>query len=265
MKNSRTPRPLPSPVRKGASAKMIHVPPSGSHTLRPFVLINMAMTADGKIANANRSISSFGSKRDLNHLYELRATADAVMNGARTIEANNVTMGTGGRRFRELRRRRGLSKYNLRIIVSGSGSVNPTAAIFRRRFSPIIVLTTQRVTRAKLRVLRTLAEEVWICGRNEIDFDSAFQRLRNDWNVRRLVCEGGARLNAALIRADLVDEIHVTICPLVFGGRSAPTIAESVVESSLASAKQFRIHSLSRVGDELFVLLRKMRKKRETK
>ena len=51
---------------------------------RPFVLMNMAMTADGKIATANRVVSSFGSRRDQEHLYELRATADAVMAGART-------------------------------------------------------------------------------------------------------------------------------------------------------------------------------------
>ena len=52
----------------------------------PFVLINMAMTADGKIATANRRVSSFGSPRDQDHLLQLRATADAVMAGARTAE-----------------------------------------------------------------------------------------------------------------------------------------------------------------------------------
>ena len=52
-----------------------------SHKL-PFVFVNMAMTADGKIATANRAGSSFGSARDREHLLQLRATADAVMAGA---------------------------------------------------------------------------------------------------------------------------------------------------------------------------------------
>ena len=60
---------------------------------RPFVLINMAMTADGRIATANRAVSSFGSERDHEHLLELRATADAVMCGARTVESSVVTLG----------------------------------------------------------------------------------------------------------------------------------------------------------------------------
>jgi riboflavin biosynthesis pyrimidine reductase len=66
----------------------------------PFVFINMAMTADGKIATANRAVHSFGSPRDLRHLYELRATADAVMCGARTVEISGSILGSGGEKFR---------------------------------------------------------------------------------------------------------------------------------------------------------------------
>src|SRR5215204_3532251 len=98
----------------------------GSTSL-PFALMNMAMTADGKIATANRLLSSFGSRRDLRHLYELRATADAVIAGARTVELNDVKMGPGGRHFEELRLRHGLARFNLRVIVSGTGSIPPSA------------------------------------------------------------------------------------------------------------------------------------------
>ena len=52
----------------------------------PFVFVNVAVSADGKIATANRAVHSFGSARDLKHCNELRATADAVMCGARTVE-----------------------------------------------------------------------------------------------------------------------------------------------------------------------------------
>src|SRR5277367_991692 len=105
----------------------------------------MAMTADGKIATANRAIHSFGSARDLKHLYELRATADAVMCGARTVEISQSIMGTGGEKFRRRRLKGGLAEYNLRILVSGSGSINPGAEIFKKRFSPILILTTARI------------------------------------------------------------------------------------------------------------------------
>ena len=112
----------------------------------PSVLINMAMTADGKIATANRLVSSFGTKRDHDHLLELRATADAVMAGARTVDLNPINLGPGPGKFRRLRQKCGLPEYNLRVIVSGSGSISPDAAVFGRRFSPIVMITTERTS-----------------------------------------------------------------------------------------------------------------------
>jgi riboflavin-specific deaminase-like protein len=223
---------------------------------RPFVLINMAMTADAKIATFNRRVSSFGSALDREHLYELRATADAVMAGARTIDLETVYLGPGGARFRRERIRRGLAEHNLRIIVSGSGTLDPRAAIFRARFSPILVLTTSRIGRTRLAGLRRVADEVLLCGEREIDFADALWQLRQRWNVRRLLCEGGGELNAALFRAGLVDELHLTICAKIFGGRLAPTIAEGLGAEHLADAARLRLVSTRRIGDELFVTFR---------
>jgi riboflavin-specific deaminase-like protein len=223
----------------------------------PFVLVNMAMTADGKIATANRRVHSFSSKRDLEHLYELRATADAVMCGARTVEVSRTILGTGGEKFRELRLKRGLAEYNLRIIVSGGGSINPRAAIFKKHFSPVIILTTAPASKTKLRSLRTIADEVKVCGEREINFASALRWLRTKWGVRRLLCEGGGELNDALFRADLVDELHLTICPKIFGGDSAPTIADGSGFRRLAEAAPLQIESFKRCGSETFAVFQR--------
>jgi 5-amino-6-(5-phosphoribosylamino)uracil reductase/2,5-diamino-6-(ribosylamino)-4(3H)-pyrimidinone 5'-phosphate reductase len=217
----------------------------------------MAMTADGKIATANRAVSSFGSARDYAHLLELRATADAVMAGARTVDSDEINLGPGPAKFRRLRLKRGLAECNLRVIVSGSGSINPGAHIFTKRVSPIIILTTQRASAATRRRLRTLADDVKMCGHNEVNLRQALRWLRAKWNVQRLLCEGGGELNDAMFRAGLVDELHLTICPLVFGGRRAPTIAEGIGFPNLAHAAPFRIKSLKRRGDELFAVFRR--------
>jgi riboflavin-specific deaminase-like protein len=220
----------------------------------PFVLVNMAMTADGKIATANRVVHSFGSARDLEHLYELRATTDAVMCGARTVEISNGILGAGGEKYRQQRRKNGLAENNLRVIVSGSGSINPAAEIFRNRFSPIIILTTERPSRAKLKMLRALVDEVKICGRIQINFHTALRWLRKKWQVKRLLAEGGGELNDALFRAGLVDEIHLTICPKIFGGRAAPTIADGTGAKDLKSAIGFQLESFRLVNGELFTV-----------
>ncbi len=228
----------------------------------PFVFINMAMTADGKIATANRTVSSFGSQRDFEHLLELRSGADAVMAGARTVDSNPVNLGPGPARFRRVRLKKGLAEYNLRVIVSGSGSINPRARIFRERFSPILILTTARLAKRKLKQLQGLAGEVKICGGQEIDFTRALAWLRKKWKVQRLLCEGGGELNEALFRAGLAQELHLTICPKIFGGRAAPTVASGLGVASLAEATPLRLKSMKRVGDELFLRYEVVRRRR---
>lgn len=214
----------------------------------------MAMTADGKIATANRAVASFGSARDHAHLLELRATADAVMSGARTVDSAKINLGPGGAKFRRRRLQRSLTEYNVRVLVSGSGSINPRAEVFKHRFSPILILTTHRASAAKLRQLRALADAVKVCGETEINFCTALRWLRTRWGVKRLLCEGGGELNDALFRVGLVDELHLTVCPKVFGGRTAPTIADGVGQLQLADAAQFKLKSNRRVADEMFLV-----------
>lgn len=223
----------------------------------PHVLVNMAMTADGKIATANRAVSRFGSRRDTDGLYDLRATADAVMCGARTVAAGEVRLDPGPIRYRRRRRRAGLAESHLRVLVSGSGRVSPAAAIFKHRFSPILILATEKAGPRRLRNLARLADEVRICGREEIDFAAALRWLRRKWNVRRLLVEGGGELNGALFGAGLVDELHLTICPLLFGGRRAPTIAEGAGPASLAGLRALELVSKRLVGGELFLVFRR--------
>ena len=222
----------------------------------PFVFSNFAMTADGKIAFAHHHFVPFGIGRDREHMMELRATADSVICGATTVEVTETILGTGGAQYRKQRLKNGLKEFPLRIIASGSGSIDPNANIFKKRFSPIVILTTERISKAKLKSLRTAAEAE-IFGRREIDFRAAFRWLREKWKVKRLLCEGGGELHGALIRADLLDELHLTICPTIFGGRSAPTIADGENIEHLIEAKQFKLKSLKRVGNEIFTIWRR--------
>ncbi len=223
----------------------------------PFVFINVAMTADGKIAPANRHFEPFGGPRDQQHLLELRATADAVMSGARTIDLNRVRLGPGPVRYRRQRLRRGLAEYNLRVIVSGAGTIDPQAEIFKHRFSPIIILTTGRIAKSRLARLRALADDVKICGAKELDLSEALRWLRKKWKVRRLLCEGGGELNSALFQAGLADEVHITLCPILLGGRTAPTLADGAGVAKLADAARFRLASMTRSGSALFLVYRR--------
>jgi riboflavin-specific deaminase-like protein len=223
------------------------------------VFVNVAMTADGKIATANRQVCSFSSRRDQGLLMELRAQADAVMAGARTVDLNRITLGSGSAKHRRRRLRHGLAEHNLRVVVSGAGTLNPRAAIFQTRESPLIILTSGRATQDRLKRLRRLADQVKVCGGRELDFVEALRWLRQTWGVKRLLCEGGGALNDALFRAGVVDELHLTLCPKIFGGKTAPTIADGLGMGGLDNAVRLRLKSARRSGAELFLIYRVVR------
>jgi riboflavin biosynthesis pyrimidine reductase len=72
--------------------------------------------------------------------------------------------------------------------------------------------------------------------------------------VQRLLCEGGGELNDSLFRAGMVDEIHLTICPKIFGGRGAPTVADGLGFEKLKLTKGYRLVRFQQVQAELFTV-----------
>ncbi|MBW8863402.1 MAG: dihydrofolate reductase family protein [Verrucomicrobia bacterium] len=106
-----------------------------------------------------------------------------------------------------------------------------------------------------MKSLHQLADEVKICGAAEINFPAALRWLRSKWGVKRLLCEGGGELNDALFRAGLVDEINLTICPKIFGGRTAPTISEGQGFAKLGLTPKFKLAPVHEFKGELFTVL----------
>lgn len=224
---------------------------------RPYVLLNMSMSADGKIASAQRGMNHFTSKRDEQNLYALRATVDAVMNGARTVDTAPIKMDSGSAKFRRTRLNSGLAEHALRIIVTGSGSLAAKAEVFCHHFSPIVILTSSRCPKRKLRDLAKQADDVWISPGRSIDFPRALTHLHSKWRVKRLLCEGGGGLNDAMFRGDLIDEFHLTVCPLIIGGSQAPSISDGIGFDRLNDARQFELAKRKQVGEEMFLTYRR--------
>ena len=227
-----------------------------SRNALPLVSINVAITADGKIAPDNRRFVPFSSRRDHETLLELRSRADAVLSGARTIDLGKVDLGPGGLEYRERRKARGLAEFNLRIVASGSASVNPAAHLFKRRFSPILLLTTEAAPASRLKRLKALVDDMFVSPGTTLDFRAAFAWLREKWGVKTLICEGGGEVNAPVICEGLASWIYVTICPVIFGGRSAPTLADGIGIKRLAEAIPLTLVRRELIGAELYCVYR---------
>src|SRR3954464_12807432 len=99
----------------------------------PFVIMNGAVSADGKLALENRSLIQFSSRRDQRFVLQLRATADAVLCGADTVETFSIDLGADSVACRKSRERKGLPAEPLRVLVSENGELDPSARIFQHR------------------------------------------------------------------------------------------------------------------------------------
>ena len=220
----------------------------------PFVFVNVATTADGKLAPSNRQFVPFSSREDQERMMRLRSEADAVLSGARTVDLGKVDLGPGGKKWQRKRVEGGRNEFNLRVIVSGSASVNPEAHIFRTRFSPIILLANKSAPKTRLKKLSTLTDDIHLSSGPNINFRKAFEWLREKWDVKRLLCEGGGEVNAPIFLEGLVDELHLTICPVIFGGRNAPTLADGVGIEKLSDAVQLRLKHVEEIGSEVYTV-----------
>ena len=208
---------------------------------RPFVTANFAITADGRISTRNFTPSDFSSKCDKRRLVKIRATCDAVLIGARTLAADTMTLGIPGVRGK---------KPPLRVIVSNSGRIAPTLRVFQTAGAPIVIFTTKKMP-AKTRAALASVADIFLHPTPTVDLTLALAILRADYGVKRLVCEGGGSLLRSFAAEDLLDELHLTFCPLVFGGSTAPTLT-GVPGKFLPKSTQLKLIGMKRAGDECF-------------
>jgi riboflavin-specific deaminase-like protein len=218
----------------------------------PFVMVNGAVSADGKLALENRSVIQFSSPHDQRFVLQLRATADAVLCGADTVETFSIDLGADSEACRKKRLRHGLPEEPIRVLVTDDGEIDPKARIFQKSISPVIVLTTDRAfTRCSKRLLGVATVKPF--GKSTVSFARAFRWLRQQHGIQRLLCEGGGETNAALIRAGVVDELHLTVCPILLRGGQAPTFCDGEGAKSIRGATRLKLKTVKVIQGELFL------------
>ena len=190
---------------------------------RPFVTVNFAITWDGRVSTRKLTPTDFTSKRDKQRLSEIRATGDAILAGASTIAADRMTMGISEPALRSHRLGKKQAAHPLRVIVSNSGRLSPALRVFEKDFSPIVIFSTTKMP-ARTRAALSEKADLWLHESAAVNLPAMLATLRADYRVKRLVCEGGPRLFRSLLAAQLVDEIHLTLAPRIFGGLRAPTL-----------------------------------------
>ena len=201
---------------------------------RPFVFINVAMTADGKIDTFARKGSAISSQRDKQRVDQLRAEADAVMVGGRTLLDEDPKLTVKSEALRAERSARGLTPNPIKVGVVTKAELNSHSKFLHEGGARVVIFTTYQTSNEQLAFLQAQGADVYTHDRERVDLSLALHTLK-ELGIQRLMVEGGATLNFELMRLGLVDEVSAYIAPLIFGGEKAPTmVAGSGLERSAA-------------------------------
>lgn len=186
---------------------------------RPYVVLNMIATLDGKATIAWRT-AQIGNAADRVMFHRLRAQADAVMAGAGTVRTERYGRLIRDPALRELRAARGQGDP-LAVIVSASLALDTTLPLLADEQSHVVVLTNSP---GELDGVAATVSYVRGEPGEPLALAPLLERLRAEHGVRTIVCEGGPTLNATLLRDGLADELFLTTAPKLAGGGAALTI-----------------------------------------
>jgi 5-amino-6-(5-phosphoribosylamino)uracil reductase len=217
---------------------------------RPTTTVILAMSADGKIADASRTAARFGSAHDKAHLERQVALADGVLLGAGTLRAYGTTLRVVQPELLEQRQQQGKPLQPVQIVCSRAAALDPQLSFFRQPV-PRWLLTTPAGARQWQEgeaFERLLVTET---ATGSIDWHAAFEQL---WvaGLKNLAVLGGGALVASLLAANLLDELWLTVCPLLLGGAAAPTPVDGKGVMT-ALAPRLQLLEVRSQGDEVFL------------
>lgn len=191
---------------------------------RPFTFINAAMSADGKLSTKERKQVRISGDVDFDRVDALRASSDAVMVGIGTVLTDNPSLTVKSAERRKARKDRGLDENPARIVVDSKARISLDADIFCKGEGLRIIAVSKLAPAEKVQLLRQRAAVI-VTGEDKVDLVKLMSALR-EMGVKKLMVEGGARLNWGLINNDLVDEVYTFVGNIVIGGTSAPTLVD---------------------------------------
>ena len=213
------------------------------------VLINAAMTIDGKIAT-NLGDSKISSKQDLRRLHRLRSSVDAVIIGISTVIADNPKLTV------RLVKRHGTTP--VRIIVDSIGRI-PLDSKILKSASKIntIVAVTKRASDERVDKIKSAGAIVIVAGTKTVDLKELFFILKK-MGFNKILVEGGGELNWSILQLGIVNELMVTVAPRIVGGRTATTLVEGDGYDRISDGIKMELIKMSRQNNGEVVLYYKL-------
>ena len=209
------------------------------------VVVNAAMSADGKLASRRREQLAISGAEDFDRVDRLRADSDAVMVGVGTVLADDpsLTVKDGDRHSERLDR--GEPENPARVVADSRIRTPPDAAVLDDA-AETYLLTSEAAPTDFIEQMEEAGAYVLAAGEDRVDLTTALAKLEGE-GIERLMVEGGGELIFSLFEAGLVDELRVYVGGKVLGGRDAPTLADG--DGFVESFPELALQSVEQVDD----------------
>ena len=186
--------------------------------MRPYVILNAAMTLDGKISTETGSSNISGDK-DLKRVHELRKECDAIMVGIGTVIADDPRL--------TVHKVNALPEDNpVRVVVDSKIRTPSDARITNNDAKTIIAGANEFkddfICSDKYETFKKKGVDVFFSGDSRVDLKSLMDYLYSQ-GIEKLMLEGGSTLNFSMIKSGLIDEIRICVAPMIAGGVNAKT------------------------------------------
>lgn len=208
---------------------------------RPYVILNSAMTLDGKISTREGD-SQISCEEDLDRAHKLRSDVDAVMVGIGTVLADNPALTV----------RRVEGENPIRVIVD-SEARTPSEARVLNSSAPTIVAVAEKAEESERERLRSQDVQVIVAGEEKVDLSSLLENL-SDQNLNKILLEGGSTLNWSMLSEGLVDEVRIAVNPCIVGGEDAKTLAGGLGVGKTSDGIKLKLVKSEEVGKNLLLV-----------
>jgi len=222
---------------------------------RPFVAINMVMSADGRTV-VDGTERGLGSELDQRLMRELRVHFDVVMNGGATFRASGTSARLSSPKLEQWRVERGMSPSPIAAVLTRSGDLPAGRRFFTDDgFEAVIYLSSAAPDGAR-RELESRGRPVVVVPEGD-EAAAALNHMQRVLGTSRVLVEGGATLNGELIQRGLVDEYFLTLAPRITGGDTAHPAVQWPGEPSASGMQQLTlVHARPAPTGELFLRYR---------
>ncbi|WP_424018587.1 2,5-diamino-6-(ribosylamino)-4(3H)-pyrimidinone 5'-phosphate reductase [Halorientalis pallida] len=188
------------------------------------VVVNAAMSADGKLSSRERTQIEISGPDDFDRVDQLRADSDAVMVGVGTVLADDPSLTIDSDERKQARRDRGDPENPARVVADSRVRTPPDATVLNEA-AHTYLLVSQAAPTDFVEQMEEAGATVLATGEDRVNLTTALGKLEGE-GVEQLMVEGGGELIFSLFQEGLVDELSVFVGPKVIGGRDAPTLAD---------------------------------------